>query len=109
MPGNSIPDWVSYIAPVPAHFHEDDDEDSSSDGSSVYTVEEMIYLEDSEDDESVVLVDLEDESDSEIEEVNNAPGQWAYPIDLTLTSDEEGSTDSEYDDDSTDDEMYYLE
>lgn len=109
MPGNSIPDWVPYIVPVPAHFHEDDDEDSSSDGSSVYTVEEMIYLEDSEDDESVVLVDLEDESDSEIEEVNNAPGQWAYPIDLTLTSDEEGSTDSEYDDDSTDDEMYYLE
>lgn len=102
-------DWVPYIVPVPAHFHGDDDEDerSSSNGSSVYTVEEMIYLEDS-DDESEVLVDLEDESDSEIEEVNNEPGQWAHPIDLTLTSDEEeeGGTDSEYDDDSTDDEMY---
>ena len=90
-----MPTFIPYIVYMSGEPVEEEDDDGS-----IYTQEEMVYL--------------EDESDSEIEEVHQEPGDWANPIDLTLTSDEEGGTDSE-EDTSSDDESsdgeedeYYL-
>ena len=57
----------------------------------IFTQEEMVYL------------DSDTESESDVEEIDHE-GSWANPIDLTLDTDDEGSTDEEFY--SDEDELY---
>lgn len=74
---------------LPWHAHYEDEEDENS----VYTIEEMVYLMDSDDDDSIEEIDHE--------------GSWANPIDLT-GSDIDGETDDETmsESDESDNELY---
>lgn len=75
-----------WFTPDPPENYSSDGYDSDDEDMSVYTQEDMIYL------------DTEDEGDSEedsIVEVNHE-GSWSNPIDLTEDgTDEEAVTDNE--------------